>query len=230
DIFLWVVWQGKLGQESGATMVGGKDLFEPDPLTFANGTDYDCFQQNLHHVADLLSFPDYRPPLQSQRDVNGDGHQDVFGAFTDNSIFIKTCSSSALQPASPDLYDFKVASQEAGPISPQYSRFMLLQDQPVYAFTWTIGSSVEIPTGSVYNTPRTFSFLVEGNLNDYALDASGEPKRRVAPSFVYRGVPTFSFYVMVYQGLPRFQPCVSNSFLVPQTFSRVEGQLSPEQP
>ena len=230
DIFLWVVWQGKLGQETGAIMVGGKDLYEPDPLTFGNGTDYDCYQQSLYHVADLGNFPNYNPPLQAQRDVNSDGYQDIFGAFTDNNIFIKTCSSSALQPASPDLYDFKVPQQQAGPISPQYSRFMLLQDQSVYAFTWTVGSSTEVPSGSVWDIPRTFSFLVQGNLNDYDPAQSAEPKRRVTSSFVYRGVPTFSFHVMVYQGLSRFGPCVSNSFMVPQTFSRIEGQLSAEQP
>ena len=60
--FSWVVWQGKLGQEDGAIMVGGKDLLEPDPLTFGNGTDYDCFQESLYHVADLGAFPRYSPP------------------------------------------------------------------------------------------------------------------------------------------------------------------------
>ena len=86
DIFLFVVWQGKLGQEDGAIMVGGKDLLEPDPLTFGNGSDYDCFNNSLYHVADLGAFPPF-DSTHRQRDVTHDNVQDLFGAFTDYGAF-----------------------------------------------------------------------------------------------------------------------------------------------
>ena len=229
DIFLWVVWQGKLGQEDGAIMVGGKDLLEPDPLTFGNGTDYDCFQQSLYHVADLWAFPPYIWPTQTQRDVTHDNVQDLFGAAIVNGHFIKTYDPSAPQVATPAWFDFTVAQQQAPPTSPQYSRFVLLQDQPVYAFSWRQNNSVDVPTGIPDTIPRNYAFYVYGNVNDFVVDPStGALTRRVTSNMIYRGVPTFSMYISVVLGPPRFTPCLSASFLLPEPFTRIEGELAPE--
>jgi hypothetical protein len=228
DIFLWVVWQGKLGQEDGAIMVGGKDLLEPDPLTFGNASDYDCFGEILYHVADLKSYPPYNPPNFTQRDVTGDGYQDLFGAFTINNNYIKIHDPASPESASPTNFDFMAPELQAPANGPQYSRFVLLQDQPVYAFSWQIGQATDIPTGKIDNIPRNYDFAVYGNVNDLAIDSNGTLYRRVSGNMIYRGVPTFSIYIDVYQGINRFAPCVEASFVLPEPFTRVEGILGPE--
>ena len=227
DVFLWAVWQGKLGLEDGAVMVGAKDLFEPAPLTFGNATDYDCFQQTLYHVADLTAFPPYNFPTQTQRDVSQDGIQDIFGPFIDYDHFIKTYDLSKPLTASPSLFDFKVAQFQATKTNPQYSRFVLLQDQASYAFSWRIGSFIEVPSGYADMIPRFYNFSVDGLLNDFELKA-GQTVRRVTPNFIYRGIPTFCFYLMVVEGYAKFNPCLSNSYSLPEPFIRLQGELAPE--
>jgi hypothetical protein len=227
DVYLNVVWQGRLGQEDGAIMVGAKDLFEPDPLTFGNGTDYDCFNSTLYHVADIGLWPPYDPPNQTKRDLTSDQVQDLFGAFTDYDLYIKTYDLSNPQTATADWFDYSVAQQAAPPTpGPQYSRFVLLQDQPAYGFSWLVTRSVEVPTG-IASGPRNFNFAVPANLNDIVVDpVTGLTTRRFAANMVYRGIPTFSVYIMVVEGLTRFQPCVPASFYLPEPFFRVEGTLS----
>ena len=99
-----------------------------------------------------------------------------------------------------------------------------------YAFSWRISNSVEVPSGIVDSIPRNYDFYVYGNVNDFFVDpSSGALTRRVTSNMIYRGVPTFSIYISVYLGLSRYGPCVSASFLLPEPFTRVEGELAPEQ-
>ena len=144
--------------------------------------------------------------------------------------FIKTYDLSDPQIASPTLFDFKVSQQQAAPMGPQYSRFVVLQDQTTYAFSWRISSSYEVPSGFTDSIPRNYDFYVYGNVNDFFVDpSSGALTRRVTSNMIYRGVPTFSIYISVYLGLSRYGPCVSASFLLPEPFTRIEGELAPEQ-
>jgi hypothetical protein len=76
DVFLTVVYRGVLGLENDGLLLGGKDLFEPDPLDRGNITDYDCFQGQLQYVMNLSP---YRYPDHTERDVNQDRLQDLFG-------------------------------------------------------------------------------------------------------------------------------------------------------
>jgi hypothetical protein len=162
--------------------------------------------------------------------VTHDNVQDLFGAFIDNGAFIKTYDLSVHQIASLSLYDFKVTQQQAAPSGPQYSRFVLLQDQSTYAFSWRISNSVEVPSGNTDSIPRNYDFYVYGNVNDFIVDPStGALTRRVTSNMIYRGVPTFSIYISVYLGLSRYGPCVSASFLLPEPFTKIEGELAPEQ-
>ena len=55
-----------------------------------NATDYDCFQGVLHQVSNFDLYPPYDPPLHSERDVDQDGSQDIFGPFIEKREFIKT--------------------------------------------------------------------------------------------------------------------------------------------
>jgi hypothetical protein len=228
DIFLWVVWQGRLGQEDEAIMVGGKDLLEPDPLTFGNASDYDCFGETLYHVADLTSYPPYNPPNFTQRDVTNDGYQDLFGAFTIYGNYIKTYDLDSPQIASPTNFDFMVTELQATGTGPQYSRFVLLQDKPIYGLSWRIGQSIDTPTGRSDNIPKNYDFETYSNFNYFEIQNDGTFKKVTRGNMIYRGVPTFSIYIDVVEGFSRYGPCLGASFLLPEPFTRVEGTLAPE--
>jgi hypothetical protein len=67
DVWLMAVYQGKLGGEADAVLVGGMDLVEPQPIDFANMTDYDCSQDQFYYVANL-------PSNDPSRDLDNGDH------------------------------------------------------------------------------------------------------------------------------------------------------------
>jgi hypothetical protein len=232
DIFLTVVWQGKLGMEDGAVLVGGKDLLEPYPLDFGDGSDHDCYKQNLYHVADLNKYPPYSSS-QTQRDIDGPGGQkdgipDIFGPYFTNDQFIKAYDPSNPKAASPTVFDYKVSQHQVTVTEAQFSRFMLLQDKPVYNFSWLVNSFFDVPTQTTVVNPGLFDFALVGVFNDHVVDSAGNRIRRVSSSFRYRGISTFQMFMFVVGGMPRFGPCMSASFSIQEPFTRIEGELAPE--
>jgi hypothetical protein len=232
DIFLTVVWQGKLGMEDGAVLVGGKDLLEPNPLDFGDGSDYDCYKEQLHHVADLNAYPPYSSS-QTQRDIDGPGGQkdgipDLFGPFFINNEFIKAYDPDDPKTASPSLYDFKAAQHRVTMKDAQFSRFMLLQEKPVFNFSWLVSSLFDVPTQTTDPNPGLFDFTAAVVFNDHVVDSAGNRIRRVSSSFKYRTVSTFKLFMFVVGGMPRFGPCMSASFSIQEPFTKIEGELAPE--
>ena len=90
-----MVYKGRLGLEDEAVMVGGKDLFEPHPVDSINVSDWECLQGTPYHVGDLTAYPPYNPPTQSQRDVDHDHVQDLFGPGFIPRHFLKTLRPGA---------------------------------------------------------------------------------------------------------------------------------------
>ncbi len=221
DLFLTVVYRGPLGLENEAVMVGSKDLFEPDPLDQANITDYECFDGTLFHVADLSQFPPYNPPAQTQRDVNQDGIQDLFGPDVARSEFTKTFDlAQAFPTPSESNFDFRIAELSFT----QYGRFMLLQDQPFYGAALLVREEQEIPSGFVLQNDFA-AFAVDSVVNDVILGPSGEPVRRVSPSFLYRGVPTQHMILLLNNNT---FPCLPQTPVLGPGLGRIEGTLPVE--
>ena len=217
DLFLTVVFKGPLGQEDAAVMVGGKDLYEPDPLDRANATDYDCFQGVPYHVADSTAYPPYRRPDQIQRDVNGDGVRDLDGPWVEHSLYIKTFDRNSSAPTLPeDGFDFKVAELLAG----QYVRFMLLQDQELYRVALREAIQ-EVPTGEGFPN-HSFAVVLNGILNEVFPGPAGETVRRVTLSAIDRGVPFFHKIALLNSDPTS---CLSQMHLLTPDLERVEGCL-----
>ncbi len=80
DVWLIVVYQGELSGETDAVLVGGVDLPEPNPIDYANLTDYDCVDGTPYYVADL-------PPNDSARDLDGDGQEDLKGPYLESGTY-----------------------------------------------------------------------------------------------------------------------------------------------
>ena len=217
DLFLTVVHRGPLGLEDDAVLVGGKDLFEPDPVDSANISDYDCFAGALYPVVDL---PPYSYPAHIERDKNGDRVQDLFGPWIERTHLIKTFDLEQGLPAlSEQDADFNVAELLHG----RYARFMLLQELPVYGAMALDRQAQEIPSG-VTSTNSQAVFALAGVLNDVVRGSSGEIIRRVLFPAVYRGIPTFH---MTFRYNGNTEPCLPQTqFLPPLT--RTDGVLAPE--
>jgi hypothetical protein len=220
DLFLTVVYKGRLGLEDGAVMVGGKDLFEPDPLDVGNATDWECFQGTLHHVADSTAYPPYSPPGQTQRDVNQDGVQDLFGPALLFNQFVKTFDLT--QPALPSetSFDFSTSQESFS----EYGRLMLLQDQPSYGATVLTRQVQQIPSGAV-ETDHFRAAVLPAVFNNVVLGPSGELVRQVRSSSVYRGVPLQHGLFLVNQNT---LPCLPQTQLLPPDLTRIEGALPTE--
>ena len=213
DLFLTVVYRGPLGLEEDAVLVGGKDLFEPDPLDRINITDYDCFQGTLFQVSQLSS---------AQRDVNGDSRQDLFGPWIDRGQLLKTFDLSQFPPTpSEGQSDFLIPEQTFA----QFGRSMLLQDQPFYGLALLTRQLQETSTGGVI--PNHFEvFVLDGIQNQVFVGPGGELRRRVALSRSYRGVrflhATFSLSSL------NMIPCFPQTFTLPPDLIRIEGILPVE--
>ncbi len=193
DLFLTVVYRGPLGLEQDAVMVGGKDLFEPDPLDVGNASDWECAQGELYYVANAAKFPPYQPPSHTERDVDKNGSPDLLGPWVTQSSFAKTFDLSE-PPALPSESNFDLAIGQA--VAPEYGRVMLLQDQPWYgvsALTYYLAQTGGGPV--VANTSMTGTLYAV--YNNVVVTPSGELGRLILPSGVYRSVPIHHAFLFV---------------------------------
>src|SRR5262245_38888547 len=215
DVFLTVVYRGRLGLEDEAVMVGGKDLFEPDPLDSGNYTDYDCFAGESRYVVNL---PAYNPPAHVERDVNRDGVQDLFGPWVARNKFIKTFDlAEAVPTPGTTWFDFRVERE----LYAEYGRFMLIQDPASYGVALLASQLQEIPSGVTFGN-YSAAFRVGGVFNDLTLGSQGQIVRRVVPFGIFRGVPSFHHVYLANQNMAACQSQIPS--LTPD-ITRIDGSL-----
>ena len=218
DVFLTVIFKGRLGLEDNAVMVGGKDLFEPSPIDYANITDWECFQGTPYPVGDLTAYPPYNPPAQAQRDVNHDGFEDLFGPAVTRGLFLKTFDLAGPTPAlSESNFDLTMIEQEPA----QYGRLMLLQDQPFHGVAMLAREARSIPSGSMFPS-MTAAATTPGIFNEVVRGPSGELVRRVLPSGVYRGLPFHGGFFVV---TPDTIPCLDETRALMPNLTLIGGSV-----
>jgi hypothetical protein len=221
DLFLTVAYRGPLGLEADAVAVGGKDLFEPDPLDLANVTDWECVQGTLYHVADSTAFPPYSPPGQVQRDVNHDGIQDLFGPMLLRNQFLKGFDLTQPVPIPAETsFDFSIAQESFA----QFGRLMLLQDQPAYGAAVLARQAQQIPSGAVL-TNVLQAAAMQGVINDVVAGPSGERVRRILASGAYRGVP--GYHLLVFASAETIG-CLPQTRALAPDLTRIDGILPAE--
>ena len=120
DVYLQVVYQGKMGAEDNAIAVGFKDISEPTPMDFIN------IPNTCYHGTWVASGSD---AAVTMADTNGDGiaDSDIYPhLFKD--MYVKISSPGASEnsmTATVDHYTYKAASVATG----QYSRAYILSDE-----------------------------------------------------------------------------------------------------
>ena len=120
DVYLQVVYKGKMGAEDNAIAVGFKDISEPTPMDFIN------IPNTCYHGTWVASGSD---AAVTMADTNGDGiaDSDIYPhLFKD--MYVKISSPGASEnsmTATVDHYTYKAASVATG----QYSRAYILSDE-----------------------------------------------------------------------------------------------------
>jgi hypothetical protein len=191
DVRLIVVFQGAVGEESSGVAVGIKDLLEPDPVDFVNGTDWECFQGTLHHVADTTLFP---PGDGVARDLDGNKTVDLGAPYLLDGLHLKASDPfAAFTLPSDSNFDLKAPFLDANE-GARTARVVVLQDQPFYLAAAT-NDRIFGFGGSVVFSPLA-AFFFGGIANDVFFTDFG-PVHRITLNGSYRGVPDFHSIVLV---------------------------------
>jgi hypothetical protein len=234
DVFLTVVWRGQLGLESDAVLVGGKDLFEPDPVDIANVTDYYCLDGQLYPVTQIPPFDlfnaDPATNPQPWRDPNLDGYPDIFGPEVElGGIFTKLFPlwADPLQFDYVNQFDFWLPQRGVA----QYARFFVLQDQPSYRIARLEPNVVELGTLPSISSLGLFATVAPGHVNRLVLLPDGRVSHDFSDPVFYRGVLSQNLtlllpgIIFVPGEVQAFQACLPATMTAPPPLTRIEGAL-----
>lgn len=107
DLYLQVVFNGRIGSEDNAVAMGIKDISEPTPIDLFNDTDRACLYLSWYDAGS--------PEAIDLVDTNDNGIPwwDIYPHKLED-IYIKFSSASNPQNASPDNYDHYISRLEAG--------------------------------------------------------------------------------------------------------------------
>jgi hypothetical protein len=237
DWFLMAVFRGPLGLENDSVLVGGMDVFEPDPIDIINGTDWDCYSEELANVGDFNAFPPIcwgenpPPPCapleQTGRDLNNDGIADVDGPYSEQYVYTKISSIWDPIDPSPDNYDSRVETKDWG----KFSRFFIVQDEPEYVVEWWIdnqtdyGYSPAVDFGGAwygFEVPANYNFMwprPDGKMDHYWAFNQALP-------ILYRGEPMLRLLLDVVD-LQQFLGCLDASIWAAPCLTRVDAIVPP---
>jgi hypothetical protein len=205
DLFLTVVYRGPLGPEADALAVGGKDLMEPDPFDRANITDYDCFAGTPYQVASSTGImPPYHFPDHTDRDVDGDQVQDLFGPWTERGVFLKTFDlAGPIASAGPGNFDESTDVLDFA----QFSRYVLLQDRDFYGMAVLRQQLSEFSTGASFGN-LTEAGVIDGIVN-HLFQLGPFLVHEYNLSFTYRGLTTYRIFLLL--ASPEMNFCLQGS-------------------
>jgi len=200
DVVLYAVYQGPLGAEEDALVVGSKDLPEPQPIDHANVSDWDCYQGSLHYVGNL-------PGGDARREIDPDhAGLDLLGPKQKRQQYYKVSSPSGgiVVPNSSRFENFVPNSPVADGVA-SYSRYVILHDgEGSCASKWNEAvGQLEDENGviinnywSAFNLPCITNAIVDG---EHVYNGSGN----------FRGLR--GFYVVIWTSRDRSEviPCLN---------------------
>ncbi|MEW6108583.1 MAG: hypothetical protein AB1632_05335 [Nitrospirota bacterium] len=140
DVYLQLVYRGRLGNEEGAVAAGYKDISEPTPIDIFNNMDKTCLKGTWYDAGS----PGAITAVDTDSAIgNNNGIADEWDVYPHNmqNIYIKISSISNPQNASPTDFDHKVDA--LGTDSLKRSMYILsdYQDNPAdYKFSYSFYS------------------------------------------------------------------------------------------
>jgi|WetSurMetagenome_2_1015567.scaffolds.fasta_scaffold05123_4 hypothetical protein len=158
DVYIQVVYKGKLGSENGAVAVGFKDISEPTPVDFYNNMDRICLFNKWYTAgtAEAIKQVDPKNTGIPAWDIYKHNIKDLYyGIFPQGSLLV----------ASPTNYTFKTDKLETGNLD----RHFVLSDEK---FTYTYYLTIE------KTTPEDF-YEVYYQKNSWIMNAIKNQEERV---------------------------------------------------
>ena len=119
DVYLQVVYHGRLGNEDGAVAVGFKDISEPTPVDIFNNMDKICLNGAWYTAGS--------PEAIAQVDTNNNGIPEWDIYPHDLNAYLKISPFGSSENASPSLYTFFVPAIHAG----EFYRSYILADTEI---------------------------------------------------------------------------------------------------
>ena len=234
DLFMYVVYQGTLGLEDNAVLVGTKDLYEPFPLDHGNTTDYDCYKNQLYpQTCAAGTANNTQPPIRCPYYPANDPGRDVdpnnpglelIGPVTDQMQFVKTGPYNSWPRPSTTNFDYEMDTDDYA----QFGRYVLIQDSPWYDVA-SLVQTQQVVTQSTPNHDVYDVWSLTGDVNDIQTAPDGGTTRRCTSNFTYRGWDTFVIFLRITRSIPEWQPvCLPNSAGKGPNIARVNGTLTPQ--
>ncbi|MEK6776948.1 MAG: hypothetical protein AABY87_08720, partial [bacterium] len=114
DVYLQIVYNGKLGNEDGAVAVGFKDISEPTPVDLFNNMDKICLNGTWYDAGSAEAI--------AQVDTNQNGIADEWDVYAHDlsDAYLKVSPSGSPMPASPQDYTFDPYTVPAGTLYRAY--------------------------------------------------------------------------------------------------------------
>lgn len=134
DVYLQLVYHGRLGNEDGAVAVGFKDISEPTPIDIANNMDKICLKGQWYAAGSQEAMT----TLDTDAAIgNNNGVADEWDIYphTMEDVYIKLSSAANPQSATSGDYNQHVSAVLAGKFARTY--YILADSQFGYGFTVT---------------------------------------------------------------------------------------------
>lgn len=114
DVYLQIVYNGKLGNEDGAVAVGFKDISEPTPVDLFNNMDKICLNGTWYDAGSAEAI--------AQIDTNQNGIADEWDVYAHDlsDAYLKVSPTGSPMPASPQNYTFDPYTVPAGTLYRAY--------------------------------------------------------------------------------------------------------------
>ncbi len=175
DLYLQVIFKGKIGTEDGVVAIGIKDISEPTPIDVFNDTDKSCVNGSWYSTADAIDQIDTNHNhIADEWDVNPHILQ---------NIYVKISSTENPQNASPTVYNAVVPFLYPG----EFKRVMyILTDYNFkYSFYETWIAAVNTDYWSHADKVKTYNGTAAKNQTDYTSDPAVCGKDPVCYNYYY---------------------------------------------
>ena len=167
DIYLQVVYQGKLGNEDSAVAVGFKDISEPTPIDISSDTDRICMSGSLYSAGSTTAID----LVDKAPSGNNNGIADEWDVYqhSQKDIYVKISTQADPKKASSTDYTFTVPVLAAGNFSRTF--YILTDDNFSYSIveTWKNDDEKD-PWVLVPSEARLFTGTSIKNQTDYVED------------------------------------------------------------
>ena len=160
DLYLQVVYHGKLGNETGAVVVGTKDISEPTPIDIVNDMDLICINNTIMTAGSDTAI--------SAADLNHDGKAD-YDVFPHGLANVYMAFNGAA--ASSSNHQATFANIPPG----SYGRIFVLGDYSGATPALLVSTAVTVQKLDVRDTFSNFSFQVDVDGIDAVDNQSGYP-------------------------------------------------------